>query len=135
MKGQSKKDGIGSGIGNYLSAEILYDAKISPHRTVEEIYNDDKLIKKLTKSIKLIIKLSYYCNYIGYMERFEDFKKIHDKLVENKKINNYHPNVNIKNKKFLFNVYRQKLDKNKNKVKGEKIINGRTTYWVPKVKL
>lgn len=135
LMGQSKKDGIGSGIGNYLSAEILYDAKISPHRTVQEIYNDNKLIKKLTKSIKLIIKLSYYCNYIGYMERFEDFKKIHDKLVKNKKINNYHMDVNIKNKKFLFNVYRQKLDKNKNKVKGEKIINGRTTYWVPKVQL
>lgn len=46
-----------SGIGNYLRAEILYDAKISPYRTVESL--SDKDLEKILHSINKIVKESY----------------------------------------------------------------------------
>ena len=33
-----------SGIGNYLVAEILYDAKLNPHRELDKLSNKEKLI-------------------------------------------------------------------------------------------
>jgi len=69
------------------------------------------------------------------MEIFKDFKKKHNKMIKDKIINDYHPDIKIKNKEFEFKVYRQKYDEYNNKVKAEKIINGRTTYWVPKLQI
>ena len=51
---QTTRGGILSGIGNYLAAEILYAAKLSPKRKLSSL--DDIDIKKLTKAIKIIIK-------------------------------------------------------------------------------
>jgi formamidopyrimidine-DNA glycosylase len=45
-----------SGIGNYLRAEILYDCKISPYRTLEKLSDED--INNLYNSIYKIIELS-----------------------------------------------------------------------------
>lgn len=50
-----------SGIGNYLRAEILYDAKISPFSTIENL-SDEELIT-LLKSINKIILQSYKKQY------------------------------------------------------------------------
>lgn len=115
---------IGSGLGNYLSCEILYCAKISPHRT--GISLSSKEIAKLDYWIKYVTKLSYVDNHIGYMINLEkEANKIRKK--------NYHPDIKLKEKTFKFKVYRQKTDPKGNPVKADKIIKGRTTYWVPKV--
>ena len=46
-----------SGIGNYLRADILYTAKISPFRTIKSLKKND--IKILYRSIKNVINESY----------------------------------------------------------------------------
>lgn len=119
---------VGSGLGNYLVAEVLYKAKLSPHRLGTELSKSD--IDRLTKAIKYIVKLSYVDNHIGYMVELEK---------EASKIGriNYHPDIKLKNKTFRFKVYRKKTDPLGNKVEAEKIVgsgpNKRTTYWVPAV--
>ena len=113
---------IGSGLGNYLTAEILYHAKISPHRLGNQLSKCD--IKRLTYWIKYITKLAYMDNHTGYMINLEP------EMNTIKKVN-YHPEIDIDHKKFSFDVYRKKLDPCGNKVKAEKILKDRTTYWVP----
>jgi formamidopyrimidine-DNA glycosylase len=115
---------MGSGLGNYLTAEILYRAKISPHRKCDKLSEKD--IKNLTYWIKYMTKLSYTDNHIGYMIDLEDEAE----HIPRKK---YHPEIKLKNKDFQFEVYHQKTDPHGNPVKAEKIISGRTTYWVPAV--
>ena len=117
---------VGSGLGNYLVPEILYRAKISPHRLGSEMSDDD--IKNLTYWIKYVVKLSYVDNHIGYMVNLETEA---NKL----KKNDYHPDIKLKNKTFKFLVYRKKEDPKGNKVKAEKINGTRTTYWVPDVQI
>jgi len=125
---QEDNNAIGSGIGNYLVAEILYDAKISPHKTLVEIYNNDKLIKSLTKSIKYITKLSYTTSINEYIGQYKEFYN----YIKKCKYYKFHDDIKLKkNDKFFFKVYRQKNDKNGNIVKAERIIKTRTTYWVP----
>jgi formamidopyrimidine-DNA glycosylase len=130
--------GIGSGIGNYLVAEILYKAKISPHRITKTLTL--KEIKKLTKSIKYIIKLSYLKGQVGYFDNLD--KKILKTIQRTRKkiINgklpelDYHPEIKISEKsQFYFKAYRQSEDPKGNEVVGSKIIKGRTTYWVPAI--
>lgn len=124
------QEAIVSGIGNYLVAEILYDAKLSPHRKLDEL--NDKEINKLVKSIRTIAKSAYYNNSIGYMINFEEFLKKHSKLVDNNKLPDYFPDIKIKSK-FKFKVYRQKKDPYNNEVKKEQIVKGRTIHWVSKI--
>ncbi len=136
---QSVKSGLGSGIGSYLAIEILYNAKISPHMRMLTIYKNKKLANRLAKSIKYICKLSYMTADVGYMEHMDVgmitwIKKLRKKIKKNPKHKyHYHPDVDIKNKVFEFKVYRQQEDPKGNPVKADKIIPGRTTYWVPKV--
>lgn len=119
---------VGSGIGNYLVAEILYRAKISPHRLGNDM--SDKDIINLTYWIKYIVKLSYIDNHTGYMKNLEE---------ESNKIlrKNYHPDIKLKEKTFKFLVYRKKEDPFGNTVKAEKIVGPsnkkRTSYWVPQI--
>ena len=115
---------LGSGLGNYLTAEILYRAKLSPKRLGSSLSNSD--VTRLTRWIKYTVKLSYVDNHIGYMKNLE---KEADKIRRK----NYHPDIKLKKKEFEFLVYRQKTDPFGNKVKADNIIKGRTTYWVPKV--
>ena len=115
---------VGSGIGNYLVAEILYRAKLSPHRLGSSLTKAE--LEKLKYSIKYTIKLAYTKNHIGYMINLEE----ESDNIERK---NYHPDIKLKPKDFQFKVYGQKVDKKGNPVKPDKIIDGRTTYWVPDV--
>lgn len=46
-----------AGIGNYLRSDILYKAKISPHRKLKNLNDDD--LKELLKAIKYIVDRSY----------------------------------------------------------------------------
>jgi formamidopyrimidine-DNA glycosylase len=123
------QNAIVSGIGNYLAAEILYDAKLSPHNLLDKLTNKEK--KKLANSIRKITKQSYYDNRTGYMDNYSKFMTDHPVKIDNKIFPNYHPD--IKAKKFEFKVYNQDTDPNGNKVKKESILKGRTFHWVPKV--
>jgi formamidopyrimidine-DNA glycosylase len=129
---QKKKSGVGSGIGNYLSVESLYKAKISPYTKAIDIYNNVNLCSKLSKSIKYIIKLSFMTAEVGYVGEL-DKDMIEWIKSMRKSTYNIHPDINIKNNIFVFNVYRKKKDSLGNDVVGDKIINGRTTYWCPAV--
>lgn len=106
-----------SGIGNYLKAEILYMAKISPHTKVVDI-PDSKLKELLACSIDRI-KASY---------------KLGGASVENySDLNNY----DGKFQKY-FKVYKQKKDPDGNTVISERISKpndpkSQKTYWVPAV--
>jgi len=104
-----------SGIGNYLRSEILYHAKINPHRLVNTLTDNE--MKQLFKSSKLKIIGSF--NTGGASIRH--YSDIDDKkgLFE-----------------FKMEVYGKKKDKLGNTVKSEKIQNdGQTTYWVPNVQI
>ncbi len=129
---QNSDETLGSGIGNYIAAETMYDAKLSPYRTLNSLTKKD--IERLNESIKKIIKISYISNKIGYMERFQDYIDIHKEQIKKGKFPDYFPEIKIKNNdEFIFKVYQQKTDKYGNDVKADKIITGRTTYWVPQI--
>ena len=136
---QKATSGLGCGLGNYLAVEILYKSKISPHKTIGDIYNNKALINKLSKSIKYVTKLAYMTANVGYLAHLDNkldkwVKKIREKINKDKYNKyHYHRDIDLKNAKFKFNVYRQKTDPKGYKVKSDKIIPGRTTYWVPKV--
>jgi formamidopyrimidine-DNA glycosylase len=114
-----------SGLGNYLTAEILYHAGISPHQNCSKM-NDDQL-SQLKYSIEYITKLAYLDNHTGYMKNFEGQQN----LIKKQK---YHPQIKItKGDTFHFQVYGRKTDEQGNEVKNEKIHGDRTCYWAPKV--
>ena len=132
LMSQDKKDSIGSGIGNYLSVEILYRAKISPHRKLGDFSDSEILL--LAKTIKKTIKLCYMSNIIGYMIRLEKYIPKHREQIKKGKLPEYHDDVKIKeNEEFEFLVYMQKKDKLGNEVIRDEIIKGRSTYWVPSI--
>lgn len=137
---QRNNTGIGSGLGNYLAPESLYKAGISPHTKMKDIYKDRALSNKLSKAIKYIVKSSFLTADIGYLEDLDTgmasfVKKIRKDVKKKPKTSKYsfHPDINLKNnEEFTFKVYQQKEDPYGNPVKADKIIKGRTTYWVPK---
>jgi formamidopyrimidine-DNA glycosylase len=130
---QNMKDGILSGLGNYLIPEILYDAKISPHREIGSL-TDIELIK-ISKSIKYMTKLSYYNNNSKYLSKFNNFLKKHKKHIDDDKYPIYHPQIKLKNNDvFLFKVYQKNKDPYENNVIKDKSINkGRTVHWVSEI--
>lgn len=119
-----------SGIGNYLVAEILYDAKISPHRSLADINSVDK--NRLAYSMRKIVKLAYYDNKTGYMANYEDFMSKHPVKVDKRIFPNYHPDIKIECC-FEFKVYGQETDPKGNKIKKDSIIKDRTIHWVPAI--
>jgi formamidopyrimidine-DNA glycosylase len=123
------QNAIVSGIGNYLVAEILYDARISPFTNLNEISSNK--LKKLVHSMRKITKMAYYDNITGYMVNFKEFGNNHLKMVEDRVFPNYLPD--IVGKKFRFNVYQQEKDSKGNIVKRDEIVKGRTIHWVPSV--
>lgn len=126
---QDVNDGIASGIGNYLSSEILYRARISPHTLIGDMTNYQ--IKKLANTIKMVMKMCYLTNKTGYMELFEDFVDDHMEKVKSGVYPDYHPDIPINDvPDFEFLVYKLKEDKQGRKVIAEHIVPQRTTYWV-----
>lgn len=118
-----------SGIGNYLTAEILYDSQINPHRSLADLSENE--LKKLVYSMRKIPKLAYCDNITGYMDHFKNFMNSHAHKIKTGILPNYHPD--IKNKKFSFNVYQSKFDPFGNKVQRDEIVKNRVIYWVPAV--
>ena len=124
-KGTNKSKAIGnvivnqkliSGVGNYLRADALYMAKISPFRKVEDV-NDDEM-KVLFESIKALIWGDY--------NRKEGIKKgLVDKDI--KIPGDYDRD---------FFVYRYEKDNNGKKVKKDELYEGsqkRFIFWIPEI--
>ena len=132
LMNQNKIDGIGSGLGNYLVPEILYRCKISPHRKIGDLTDNE--IMNMSQIIKQVLKQCYIYNDTGYMEDIKDFVDEHYNGLQKGKYPDYHSEIKIaKGQKFMFYVYRQKVDFLGNKVIAEKILGGRSTYWVPTI--
>jgi len=127
--------GLVSGIGNYLVAEIMYDAKLSPKRKLDSLSDDD--IKQLSHSIIYLITLAYVDNKVGYMEEhYSEFVDKNISGIESGKFPRYHPEIKFpKGATFEFKVYRQKKDPDGNKVTSEEIRKGRTTHWVKNIQV
>lgn len=109
----------GSGLGNYLTSEILYRAKISPYQICKKMTNEQ--LEKLEKSIKYLTKKCYLKNNFQYLKL--NYKPKH----------NYHKNINVDNTEFEYKVYQMNHDKYGNIVKKDEIVKGRTMHWVPNV--
>jgi hypothetical protein len=70
------------------------------------------------------------------MRDIKDFVEEHYDGLHKGKYPDYHSEIKItKEHKFMFYVYRQKVDFLGNKVISEKIIKNRSTYWVPKIQI
>lgn len=116
---------LGSGLGNYLTPEILYRAKLSPRRKINSLTKEE--CKILSHTIKKVVKLVYYTGNVGYMNYMTQY------LGKLKRDSSFHNDVDIDNRKFKFLVYRRKIDDHGNPVTADKIVKGRTTYWVKHV--
>ena len=120
---------LGSGIGNYLSSEILYRAKISPHRKIDSL--NKKELKSLANSIRRTIKLSYLSDNSEYLSGLTPFSS-------NKVNEDYHSDIDLDDNDFEYIVYHKTEDPKGNTIVAEKIIpinakKKRTTFWVPKI--
>lgn len=101
-----------SGVGNYLKAEILYDAKISPHRLCKDI--TEKEFKTLAESCYWVTRLSY--------------------KMGGATLSTYRqPNGEKGLYSRRFAVYNQKTDPLGNNVIKEQTLDKRTTHWVPNI--
>ena len=101
-----------SGIGNYLRAEILYAARISPHRLIYTLNEDD--ITRLHKFSIQILKESYEKNGLtisSYVDP-DGTKGAYDAKV-----------------------YMKKFDPNGYQVIKETFKDRRTTHWVPEIQI
>lgn len=114
---------IGSGLGNYLILEILYHAKISPHRKLNSLSKKD--ITNLTTAIIYTLKWSYRHNISKYLKNIRKYFNFTEN-IKNEILPNYYEETDetiiIPNKKFEYNVYENE------EVKVEKK-SSRTIYW------
>jgi len=101
-----------SGIGNYLKAEILYAAKVSPHR----------LCNDLTKlEIEAIAQESFNITRASYSSGGATISTYRDENNEK----------GLYSRRFM--VYNHKTDPSGNKVIKETTTDKRSTYWVPEI--
>ena len=101
-----------AGVGNYIKADSLWLAKISPHKTVADLSDGDLAV--LNRSIKKVIRESYESggatikSYSGFDEEDGEYGR-----------------------RFL--VYGQESDPDGNEVIREETDDKRTTHWCPEV--
>jgi formamidopyrimidine-DNA glycosylase len=111
------------GIGNYLSAEILYEAKISPLRKVSQI--DQAMFSTLWRAIRLLIRRAYLDNTTHYLKDLDFGPQRFNPFPELGRVG-----------KLKFKVYGQKKkDPDGNPIAIKKIVKGRSTYYSPTVQL
>jgi formamidopyrimidine-DNA glycosylase len=102
------------GIGNYIKAEALYRARLSPHRTVESLTDED--FSLLNESVREVIVGSYenrgatIRTYSGLDGESGDFP-------------------------FFFKVYGRRTCEAGHEVITEGTQDGRTTWWVPQIQI
>lgn len=119
---------IGAGIGNYLAAEILYRAKIDPHRPGSSLTIFER--EQLSYWTAYVIKLAYYQNYhrVNY-RRYGNLPK--------PVFRDCHPEIDLAIEEYVHHVYRQTKDPDGNPVAIAHLVKQgaayRSTYWVPAV--
>lgn len=101
-----------SGVGNYIRAEALYQAKISPWRQGNLMTDDD--IKSLCQSIMQVMEESY--KYQG--ATLHTYKDAYGKEGQYSS---------------CFKIYGKKIDPLGNKVIKENTPDGRAIHWCPRV--
>ena len=101
-----------SGIGNYLRAEILYAAKISPHRILSSL-SDQEALCLLSKSCSLIRE-----SYEAQGATLATYRNPHGGKGG-----------------FQVLVYGKKTDPDGNPVIAEDIGDKRSTHWVPSIQI
>ena len=99
-----------SGVGNYVKAESLYRARISPHRTVGSLNSTE--LRALFVAVKEVLVSSY--NLQGASIR--DYKNIDESQGK---------------ATTLFQVYGKSHDQLGNQVVKEETADKRVTHWVP----
>jgi len=118
-----------SGIGNYLRADTLWLAKISPFRLVENI--TDKELELLYNSMRALMWSEYYYD--------EVYKPAIALEIAMKYVGKYFRDFKIpRDYKRNFFIYRQETDIDGNKVSKKDLFEGsqkRTIYWVEKVQI
>ena len=103
-----------AGVGNYVKAESLWLARLSPHRKVESLTDHD--IRILNHSIQTVLRESFQ-NGGATLRTYKNFDGTEGKYSSR------------------FAVYDQKKDPDGNEVVKEKTDDGRTTHWVPSVQI
>ncbi|MHA1286820.1 MAG: Fpg/Nei family DNA glycosylase [Candidatus Thorarchaeota archaeon] len=99
-----------SGIGNYIKAEVLYRAKISPWHTVEELTDDD--LRAIYDQTRFVIQASYDCRGAT----------IRDYVLPDGSTGDY---------RFEFECYSKRVSKHGHKVIQEETPDRRRTWWCP----
>ena len=104
--------GIVSGVGNYLKADSLWMAKLSPWRKVEQ--TTDEQLTLLSESVSDVIRTAYLNggSTILTYKGFDGEEGKHEMLV-----------------------YGRKTDLNGETVVCQETPDGRTTWWVPRVQV
>lgn len=103
-----------SGCGNYIKAEVLYRARLSPHRTVASLSTNDFAV--LRQEIIAVMNESYHA------------KGATIKTYTTTDGDQGHA-------QFLFRVYGKSVDALGNTVVKEETLDGRTTHWVPNIQI
>lgn len=101
-----------AGVGNYVKAEALWRAKISPHRKVETLSDIES--NTLNECIKNVLRDSYELGG-ATLRSYKSFDGSEGQYARR------------------FAVYNQKRDPNGLEVIKEKTDDGRTTHWVPAI--
>ncbi len=101
-----------SGIGNYIKAEALYKSKISPHRNMNTLSENE--IKLLFESLKYISTHSYKLNG-NTVRTYKNFEGVEGKYDQ------------------FLKVYMKKKDPLGNDVVKITTKDRRTTHWVPAI--
>lgn len=101
-----------SGVGNYLKAEILYEARLNPHRELESL---GKEVQVLYDSIRKIISDAYSAGGTSVYTWLDPLGRKGE---------------------YCLRVYNRKFDLDGHKVIAETITKkSRTTYWVPELQI
>ena len=101
-----------SGVGNYVKAEALYLAKISPHRTVSSLTNAE--LCDLNAAVRSVLVNSFESGG-ATLQSYQDF----------------YGEVGDATQRFA--VYGRKADPEGREIIKEQTKDGRTTHWVPAV--
>ena len=100
------------GIGNYIKAEVLYRAKLSPNRRVNELTDED--FSNLNKHTKDVVESSFQ-NRGASIRTYVNMDGEDGDFV------------------FEFKVYGRKVCEAGYPVVREVTLDGRTTHWVPQI--
>lgn len=101
-----------AGVGNYVKAESLWLARLSPHRIVSTLSDDE--LSMLNNSIKSVLRESFQAGATAT----KSYQTFNGKRIKNTR---------------QFSVFNRSKDPDGNEVVKEKTADGRTTYWVPSV--